>query len=71
MLTEIEQTRARKDFQTAQFYARIGRRESAAFYHRQVVALYPGTPWAVKSTEAMDEAAGSDRVAANDEEDSE
>lgn len=45
-LHEIEQQRAQKDYETARFYRRIGRDEAAAFYYREVMQLYPDTPYA-------------------------
>jgi len=70
-LTEIERTRAQKDYETAEFYSRIGRPQSARFYHRQVVALYPQTTWAARSAEVLNRAAEASEVAASEQDDSE
>lgn len=53
-LDTIEQTRARKDFEVARFYQRIGRPGAAAIYYREIMRLYPGTNWADLSTEALE-----------------
>ena len=50
---EIRRIRARKDYDTARFYARIGRQEPARLYYRQVVDLYDDTVWAENSREAL------------------
>lgn len=50
---EIEQVKARKDYETGRFYARVRRPEPAAFYYRQVVHLYGQTVWADKSRQAL------------------
>ncbi len=55
ILTEIEQTRARKDFEVAEFYARIGKDGPAVFYYREVIRQFPGTPWARQAAAALDE----------------
>jgi outer membrane protein assembly factor BamD len=54
-VTEIEQAKARKDYETARFYIRVSRRPAAVFYYRQAVQLYPGTPAAEKSAKALAE----------------
>ncbi|NQU75208.1 MAG: outer membrane protein assembly factor BamD [Planctomycetes bacterium] len=59
-LVEIEQAKARKDYETGRFYARTGRKIPAAFYYRQVVQLYPGTIWAEKSAAALSSLAPAD-----------
>lgn len=47
--------KARKDFEVARFYGRTGRPEAAAFYCRQVIALYPDTPFAARAQEMLEE----------------
>lgn len=53
ILNDIENEKARKDFETAQFYTRVCRPGPAAFYHRQVIQLYPGTVYAERSRKAL------------------
>lgn len=53
VLGGIESDKAQKDYDTARFYARVARPGPAAFYYRQVIALYPTTDYAQQSRQAL------------------
>lgn len=45
LLDRIEDTLARKSYETGKFYERIGRITPARYYYRLTVKEYPDTPW--------------------------
>jgi len=53
ILRQIAVLRAERTYETARFYQRTKRPESAAFYFRQVVQEYPGSAWAVEARAAL------------------
>ncbi len=58
-LAGINKQQATKDFQTAEFYRRTGHPGGAYFCYEVVRRRYPGTPFAQKATERMQEIAQS------------
>lgn len=53
LLAKLNDTSARKDFETALFYVKKGKPKSALVYLRGVVAGHPGSPWATKAQEMI------------------
>jgi len=49
VLREIVTIRGERAYETAKFYERTGRRQSAMFYYRQVVEEFPSTVWAIEA----------------------
>ncbi|HEY1859629.1 MAG TPA: sigma-70 family RNA polymerase sigma factor, partial [Gemmataceae bacterium] len=54
-LKEDADKRAQKDFDTAEFFLKTGHPDTAYFYFALVCKRYPGTPFAEKATERMNE----------------
>ncbi|HUS90779.1 MAG TPA: outer membrane protein assembly factor BamD [Phycisphaerae bacterium] len=53
VLREIAEIRAEQTYQTARFYQRTDRPESAGFYYRQVIQDYPASSWASAARAAL------------------
>ena len=45
---------ARKEFETAEFYRKTGKEESALFYYNSVVDRFEDTEWAEKARECIE-----------------
>ncbi len=50
---ELEDRKARSSYQTAQFYEKLKKYESAKIYYQEVLDTYPNTKWAAKAIERL------------------
>ena len=59
-LQTIRELRAQKDYDTARFYERVGKKGPAKFYYRQVRRQYPGSDYAEKAAKRLEKLGGGD-----------
>lgn len=55
LLKQTSRQQARKDYETAAYYRRVGKTSGAVFYFKEVIRNYPLTDWATRSMEALEE----------------